>query len=483
MFIMKGRMKNGKGRASAGLVCGMATTFLGIIILATLARGWPGSTTVSSTPLSGPRLKISHNGRYLLDQKGKTFLVVGDSPWSLVVQLDEKDIETYLQDRQKKGFNSIIVNLIEHKFCTNPPRTRSGLAPFKRSGDFSTPNDAYFNFAHRVIEKAGEHGMVVWLAPAYLGYGGGDEGFFKEIQAGGREKLRAYGRYVGRRFRDLPNIVWMLGGDYTPEPSDQWTVTVLAEAIREEDPTHLMTAHHSPGGSAVAAFGDPAWLAINNVYSYEKALYGPMLSEFLRQPIRPFVLLETTYEGEHDSTPDQIRRQAYWAMLSGACGQFFGNNPIWHFDGPGLYPATMTWRQALNSQGSNDIARLRKLFTELPWYELVPDQNHAIVIEGYGNGITSALTAWTPDRKLAVTYLPSTGSGARELTIATGRIAQPVTARWYNPASGRFTEVEGSPFTDRRNHRLTTPGDNGTGANDWVLVLQAVNTGSKLPRH
>jgi hypothetical protein len=49
-------------------------------------------------------------------------LVVGDSPWSIIVQLDGRDIESYLRDRRKKGFSSIIINLIEHKFCTTPPR-------------------------------------------------------------------------------------------------------------------------------------------------------------------------------------------------------------------------------------------------------------------------------------------------------------------------------------------------------------------------
>jgi len=115
------------------------------------------------------RLRISNNGRYLVDQQGQPFLVVGDSPWSLIVQLDDEDMERYLSDRQQRGFNSIIVNLLEHKFCTTPPRTRSGVAPFNKAGDFSTPNKAYFDFAHKAIEKAAERGIVVWLAPAYLG--------------------------------------------------------------------------------------------------------------------------------------------------------------------------------------------------------------------------------------------------------------------------------------------------------------------------
>jgi hypothetical protein len=435
--------------------------------------GWAAVPKASNTPASDLLLKISANGRYLVDQNGNPFLVVGDSPWSIIVQPDEKDRETYLEDRERRGFNSIIVNLLEHKFCTSPPKTRSGLAPFSTPGDFSTPNEAYFDFAHQVVERAGAHGMVVWLAPAYLGYGGGDEGFFQEIKAGGREKLRAYGRFVGKRFKDLPNLVWMLGGDYTPVAADQWVVNELAAAIRDEDPAHLMTAHHSPEGSAVAAFGEQAWLTVNNVYGYEKTLFRPLLAEYLRQPARPFVLVETTYEGEHNSTPDLIRRQAYWAMLSGGCGQFFGNNPIWHFDGPGLFPFEMSWQQALGAPGSRDMALLRELFIHLPWHELVPETNHAIVTEGFGAGTATALTAWTADGKLSITYVPSTGTDGRELKIALERFAQPVSARWYNPTNGRSVEVEGSPFADRATQRLRTPGDNGTGANDWALILDA----------
>lgn len=449
-------------------------------LIVALVVAWPvlilptaAPKAASDAPAVNLLLKVSSNHRYLTDQKGRPFPVVGDSPWSLIAQLDESDIEWYLRDRQNKGFNSIIVNLIEHKFSTNPPRTRAGLAPFIKTGDFSTPNEAYFAFAHKMIQKAGEYGIVVWLAPAYLGYGGGDEGFFREIKAGGRDKLRAYGRFVGNRFKDLPNIVWMLGGDYTPEKPDQWTVNDLATAIREVDPRHLMTAHHSPESSAITAFGEQEWLEVNNFYGYEKSLFRPMLAEYRREPARPFVLVETTYEGEHDSTPEQIRRQAYWAMLSGACGQFFGNNPIWHFDGPGLFPIKMSWRQALDDRGSRDMALLHSLFVSLPWYRLAPEDNHAVVVEGYGAGTDTVLTARTADGRLSVSYIPSTDSASRALNVRLGAFAAPVSARWFNPADGRTSEVTNSPFANRDTHRFLSPGDNGSGANDWVLILNA----------
>ena len=142
-----------------------------------------------------------------------------------------------------------------------------------------------------------------------------------------------------------------------------------------------------------------------------------MQEEYQRRPIRPFVLIESTYEGEHNSTPDQIRRQAYWAMLGGACGQFFGNNPIWHFDGPGLYPVKTTWKEALDGTGSRDMTRLRDFFVGLPWHRLEPEKNHEVVTDGYGDGVATALTARTADKRLSVTYIPSTGTESRKLTV------------------------------------------------------------------
>jgi len=179
-------------------------------------------------------LKVSENGRFLVDQKNKPFLVVGDSAWSLIVQPKENEIDHYLEDRAKRGFNSLIVNLLEHKFCTDPPRTRAKAAPFLKAGDFSTPNPAYFDFAYQVVKKANDRGISLWLFPAYLGYGGGDEGWFREMKASGKANLRSYGRFVAKRFKDLPNLVWAMGGDFTPDKSDQWTVFEIAEGIREE---------------------------------------------------------------------------------------------------------------------------------------------------------------------------------------------------------------------------------------------------------
>jgi hypothetical protein len=440
---------------------------LAILIGCVPARGG-AARQVAALPL-----RVSENGRHLTDQRNTPFLVVGDTAWSIIAQLDGPAIDHYLDDRQTRGFNSIIVNLIEHKFCTIPPKTRSGLAPFDPPGDFSAPKSEYFAFAHEVVQKANERGIVVWLAPAYLGYGGGDEGFFREIQSGGKDRLRAYARFIGQRFTDLPNIIWLLGGDYSPPTPDRWTVTELALGIHEVDTNHLMTVHDSPENSAVAIFGNEPWLTVDTVYSYQKTLFAPLLAEYARVPPRPFVLIEATYEGEHDSTPEQIRRQAYWAMLCGGCGQFFGNNPVWHFDGPGLFATKLTWQEALDATGSRDIIRLSKLFSQLPWHQLRPAQNDLVVTDDHAEETDRVLTARTADGKLALSYFPSTGTKARDFSLVAEWFAGPISARWYNPVDGDFGKVQGTPLANRGRHRLKTPGDNGAKANDWVLVMES----------
>jgi hypothetical protein len=246
----------------------------------------------------------------------------------------------------------------------------------------------------------------------------------------------------------------------------------MAEGIQEVDATHLMTGHGSPKDSAVVAFGEQKWLTVNTVYSYEKTLFRPVQAEYECRPVRPFVLIESTYEGEHNSTPDQIRRQAYWAILGGACGQFFGNNPMWHFNGPGLYPVATTWKEALDGTGSRDMARLRDLFVGLPWHRLEPENNHEVVTDGYGEGIATALTARTADKRLSVTYIPSTGTESRKLTVDLAKFSGPITARWYNPADGRWRSGYDGSLPNRGSHPFGTPGDNGTRTNDWLLVLE-----------
>jgi hypothetical protein len=181
----------------------------------------------------------------------------------------------------------------------------------------------------------------------------------------------------------------------------------------------------------------------------------------------PFILLESVYENEHGAGELRVRTQAYAALLAGACGQVFGNNPIWHFDGPGLEPAPVGWRRSLSSRGADSMGHLRALMASLPWWTLEPDTASRLMAGAKPPEHVSA--ALSRDRALGLVYLPSPHPVVINLGVLSG---SKVTARWHDPRNGLSTPVAGSPFPTAAGSRSFDPTPMGkTEQEDWVLVL------------
>jgi len=424
------------------------------------------TTTVVSVGASFP-LHTESGKRYLIDAAGHPFLIQGDAAWSLIGELKQAEVIRYLDDRKSRGFNTLLVNLLEHKFSTRAPKNAYGDGPFLMVGDFTTPNEGYFAHVDWVLQRAADRGFLVLLVPAYLGYDGGNEGWYQEMTANGADKLRQYGRYLGQRYQRYSNVLWTYGGDFNPP--NRTLVEAMANGIREFDTRSLSTAHCGPETAAMQYWGDEAWLKINNVYTY-RPVYIKALEEYRRPEQMPFLLLESTYENEHDSTAKLMRTQAYHALLSGAAGQIFGNNPLWHFSGPGVYSISMTWQQALSSPGSQSMTHLWKLFTSRNWWQLQPDASNVVLVGGLGSEQERAVAAVADDRQFAVAYLPT----ARTITMHLDGLAGPlISAEWYDPSSGTYQPASGSPFAASGTQTFKSPGRSSGGAEDWVLVLNS----------
>lgn len=397
-------------------------------------------------------LRISENHRYLIDSQGKPVLFQADAAWSLIANLTKEDAAKYFQDRHAKGFNALLVNLVEHKFAKNAPKNIYGDAPFASSTDWTAPNEKYFAHADWVIRKAAENGITVLLAPVYLGYPGTDEGFIDEVMANGPEKLLRYGQFLGQRYKDFDNILWVMGGDRDPGPARE-NVDMIAFGIRQFDARHLFTAHcHSD--SVVAEQYPGPWLDVSNTYAYQ-IIQTRLLEEYNRKPVMPFFMIESIYEGEHNSSEVQIRRQAYWTILSGGFGNVLGNRPIWLFD-PG-------WQAALDGPGSVGMMYWGKLFRSRPWFDLVPDQDHKVVTDGLGEfwGFDYLGAARTSDGSTLIAYMPT----ARMISVDMTKLPNSQTkAWWFDPRTGRATLAGTYPAEGVR--QFTPPGQG-----DWVLVL------------
>lgn len=416
----------------------------------------PTAMAVSGQPAPTDRLSfplaVGPTARYLVDASSRPVFLQGDSPWSLIVGVTEEEAEAYLADREAKGVNGLIVNLVEHKF--NGPANRRGDLPFATAGDLGTPNEAYFAHADRILRRADAHGMAVLLNPLYLGYKGSDEGWYQEAILNGASKCWGYGRWVGRRYAGFANIVWTAGGDRLPGEAQECVRGVVG-GIREAAPGQLWTAHPEPNVSAMDAYAF-AGLDLNAAYSYG-IVHAQLHQDRQRRPAMPFVLFESTYEGEHNASPVQIRRQAWWALLAGATGQFYGARPVWLFD-PG-------WREALQLPGAQDLARFATLVRTLPWHQFVPDDAHRIVVSGLGelHGLDTLAAATTADGRTLVAYAPSPRAIGIDASKLSGR---QFGGYWWDPTSGRTAEI--AVMDGGQRFELRTPFDE-----DAALVLHA----------
>jgi Protein of unknown function (DUF4038)/Putative collagen-binding domain of a collagenase len=428
---------------------------------------------------------VKSGERYLIDATGRPFLLHGDTAWSLIAQLIREDVDLYLQDRRGRGFNTVLVSLIENHYSANPPANAYGERPFRHrqaagvlqsetGADFTKPNDAYFAHADWVLHRAAEMGFLVLLTPSYVGCCG--DGWHDEMVANGPDPLHEYGRYLGRRYLGFTNILWVHAGD--ANPPNKGLVRALAEGIREFDSRSLHTAHSAPWTPAIAFWEGEPWLQVNNVYTAhpdawsDNPVHAATLEQYARPERMPFFLIEGVYENMHGANERLLRTQAYQAWLCGATGHVFGNDPIWHFDMPGYSPRpAMTWREALGSRGAQSMAHLRNLLAATRWWKLKPDIANAVVTDGLGPAEDRAVAASSTDRSFALVYLPS----RRAITVDLGQLAGPqVAAHWYDPADGQFFRVSGSPFRAAGSRRLQpVPAGNSSGFDDWVLILES----------
>lgn len=443
----------------------------------------PGTASAATTPTATRRparpgeppfaTSVSANGRYLLDQFGRPFLVRGDSPWALMTKLSPEQAERWFADREQQGFNAAIVSLIGATANGGPKddgSTYDGLRPFA-DGDVLRWQEPYWERVTSYLRLAADHGITVMLYPI----DGWTVG--KAFVPASVEQCRGYGTRLAERFRDLPNIVWMSGGDYFPATDDltrgsdvDHCIDAMLRGIREAGDGRPFSIQL--GYDKSISTENPFWaprVNWNFVYTYYPT-YRAVLEAYARQSAIPAIMAEANYEGENnqpktaDTTDETLRRQVLWSLTSGAAGEFVGSDD-WEFH-PG-------WEQRLPTPAVTQIKRLRDTFAAVRWWELVPDSQNRLVTGGRGTQVTDdkprdvldsdyVTAARTADGRLAVAYVPT----QRTISIDPSVLADGATAAWIDPVSGDRRQV---PLTGD----LATPGTNSGGTGDWLLMITA----------
>jgi hypothetical protein len=391
----------------------LVTIFIIVVLFCNLAEAvhWP--------------LRISSSGKYLEDQDGTPFPIVGDAAWSAIVMLNQADLATYLNDRQSKGFTAIIMSAIEHYYCTNPPKDVYGNAPFTNGmSNWSVRNESYWSNVDYVLNQAKNKGMVVFLYPAYLGYACDGEGWCQEMLSQTDSAMTNYGQWLANRYQNQGNIVWVHGSDAACADYSVCTrVNAIANAIKSGISGSLHTAESYRYRSALDDYNQP-WLNVNTTYA-DCSPQSYIQNDYQRTGALPFTFIEGNYENQAGVDALCLENQPLYAYLGGALlGHFYGNSPVWRF-GSGWSGSS-----GIGSSGSTIMSNIGKLIKSRKWYSFIPDYSNVVVTSSKGSGTTYHATARVSTGETVMVWCPNTNQVTVDMTKISGTQAK---AWWWNP--------------------------------------------------
>jgi len=438
-----------------------------------------GPVRAREVPLNRlPLIGVSGGNPHLLETRdGRPFLMLGDTAWELFHRLTIEEIDTYFETRARQSFNMVWANLLPEFDGLRTPN-RYGDKPLIDL-DPAKPNDRYFRFVDQVLQIAENRGLYLGLLPAWgdkitAPWGDGPRIFGLD----NLDRIRTYAGWLGERYSNATNILWVLGGDRPARlfgepggfpmrnaldaglpPDSDWTPIwrTMATGLRDAGATQLMTYHPQGGSQSTSMFlHDEAWLDMNAMQSghgggHDVPVWESVSRDYALTPIKPTFDAEPNYE-DHPVNPwpvwdpatgffddFDIRKQVYRSIFAGGCGVIYGNHCVWQFASDRYKPILEVrhpWKEAILSPGAESMVHLRSLLSDVDFFGLVPDQSRILGDPGAGASHARALRsesetlvyvpdgrsieidlAWTASRSIKIEeFDPQTG--AREWVIA-----------------------------------------------------------------
>lgn len=427
-------------------------------------------------------LKVSDNGTYFQHENGKPFFWLGDTGWLLPERLDRSEAQHYLSRCRDAGFNVVQVQTI------------NGVPAINFYGQLSNPDGwdfsnidrpgvyGYWDHMDFIVKEAENNGIYIAMVPIWGGL----------VKKGlmSVEDAKAYGKFLAERYKDSPNIIWVMGGDVKGDINpDQWNA--MATTIKSLDKNHLMSYHPFGRTSSTQWFHNADWLDFNMFQSGHRR-YDQVKGDgddkaqasqaednwryveegLSRKPRKPIFDAEPSYEeipqGLHDPSqpwwkaPD-VRRYAYWDVFAGAAGHTYGHNSVMQMLKPGYagaYGAEKPWYEGLEDPGYNQMKYLKNLILTFPYMERVPDQS---IIAGENGTRYDRLIATRGNDYLLV-YNHTNRPMEIDMTKISGKKKN---AWWYDPKDGSLKYI--GEYSDNV-APFQYDGAHGAG-NDIVLIV------------
>jgi len=460
---------------------GLASASLGTLLpVCHVGSGMPPVTS-SSSPNTSPSPKRSNlfplrrpqaPHRFLETNNGASFFLLGDTAWSLAVSASQADTIRYLDNRKAKGFNAFTLNAIEAEFAgghgNRAPNNWYDEAPFGNARDFTTARAGYWANVDFIVQQAAARGLLCLIFPCYEGYDQGNQGWYAQMAAQGPQKLRRYGRWLGERYLDYDNILWVAGGDNNA--ANKQLTKAVVEGIRSVSGKWLFAWHGARNSNALSFWaGDLEWLDLNTIYDSSDRAKANASAAYASTIVKPFARIEDTYENPVVGrvAPAFIRWLAWSSALQGGTGVIYGDVAVWRFNGPGTVADPTSWITAMERPAGSSLRYLRQLFESTAWTELVPDAPSRGWLAA--DSPTANLSALADDGSFGISYALD---AATPVTFDLSKLSGPrVVVRWYDPTDGTF--APDGTYATAGTRSFVRNARNREGSADWALLFES----------
>jgi hypothetical protein len=434
-----------------------------------------------------PKLKVSENKRFLVQEDGKPFFYLGDTAWELFHRLNREEADKYLRNRAELKFTVIQAVALAEMDGLNDPNAYGFKAlvdndPTKPAIKEGPDND-YWDQVDYVVAKANSLGMYIGFLPTWGDKWNKKWGVGPEIF--NEQNAEIYGEWLGKRYKNA-GIIWILGGDRPVEnDTHKEIIRAMAKGLRKGDGgNHLITLHPPGANGSSTWFHEESWLDFNMRQNGHVAeftgRYEKTHEDYARMPIKPVLDGEPIYEDHpvsfkakefgHSISSD-TRRPLYWNLFEGACGHTYGHHSVWQMWSADRKPVNnplMPWTEAINQPGAVQMQYGRALIESRPFLTRIPD-DAIIVTDRVPTSVPGAgRYRFVATRDTAGTYAMVYAPVGRAFKVHMDVIkGSQVKAWWFNPRDGKAMVL--GTF-ENKGEREFTPPDKGEML-DWVLVL------------
>jgi hypothetical protein len=420
------------------------------------------------------KLQVSPNKHLLIHENGTPFLWVGNTAWEMIHFSRREEVSQFFENRHRNGYTVVLTCALAEVEAMSRVNAYGYLPMTGR--DPLRPVEEYWKHVDYVIQKAEENDIYIALVVTWGTW-------LHDAKIINDNNAYQFGQWIGDRYKNSPNIIYILGCDREPAQAGSYDDTPvwdkLAAGIKSRDQNHLMS--FLPKTRSSSYFRHSSWIDFNIMQTGHEKLDNPasylwIESDYRLKPARPTIDCEPRYEDHPVNWNDKngfftdfdARQTAYWSLFAGALGCNYGNRSIisWYTPGyqaklwygnPGQY-----WYEAIDRPGSLDMKHLSDLMNSRPFISLVPDQS---LITSANQPDGSHFQAALGDG-YAFIYNPFGRTFSADLKKLSGTH---IRCYWFSPRDGSVIFI-GEYRKKAGKMSFDPPGSEGRG-NDWILVM------------